>query len=437
MRRQIPSSRPGNTVALMAEARDPAGVPVVRDRTGQPLVTGIRVGAFRSVRSVEVSPRGMCALVGEAAAGKSNLLAALRAVLDPSVELLATDVPFGAGGAVEVRATLGTGSTFELRGAPHDVKRSGDAGQPPVVFLPARARAEEVVAPMRTSTPAAKHAVAAFVEALDPGSRAASDGVPALSLLDAVHTCCESGVEGVVLLIEEPELYLGPQAQRYLYRLLRGFAAAGNQVIYSTHSPAFLNVAHLDELVFVERRAGGSTRALQPETVSPDDDFRVLSEFDAERAELFLARAAVLVEGQTEKLAFPFVFDALGHDVDQAGIAIVECGGKSNIPLFARICRAAGIPFLAVHDRDARPGRQPSSGNLSIAAAIRALAGPEHTVELAPDFEAVAGIRGGGHGKPERAWRRFATLTREQLPDPLVRAAELALDLARTGTDGR
>ena len=44
-----------------------------------------------------------------------------------------------------------------------------------------------------------------------------------------------------------------------------------------------------------------------------------MSEFDAERAELFLARGALLVEGRTEKLAFPFVFRALGHDVDERG----------------------------------------------------------------------------------------------------------------------
>ena len=37
-----------------------------------------------------------------------------------------------------------------------------------------------------------------------------------------------------------------------------------------------------------------------------------MTEFDAARSELFLARAAVLVEGLTEKLVLPFVFAALG-----------------------------------------------------------------------------------------------------------------------------
>ena len=89
------------------------------------------------------------------------------------------------------------------------------------------------------------------------------------------------------------------------------------------------------------------------------------------------------------------------------------------------------MPFVAVYDTDARPGHKPSPSNRAIAGKIRALTGPEHTVELSPDFEGAAGMQGGGHGKPERAWRRFASLTAEQLPASLVRVAELATDLAR------
>jgi predicted ATP-dependent endonuclease of OLD family len=196
-------------------------------------------------------------------------------------------------------------------------------------------------------------------------------------------------------LIEEPELYLRPQAQRYLYRLLREFSSGGNQVIYSTHSPSFLNVARLDELVFVERIPDSGTRAAQPRPVTPADDFRVLTEFDAVRGELFLSRAAVLVEGQTEKLVLPFVFAALGYDPDREAISIVECGGKPNIPLFAGICRAVGLPFVVVHDSDARPGRKPVAA--------------ERRIVIEPDFEAVAGLQGHSH-KPERAWRRFHRL---------------------------
>jgi hypothetical protein len=257
--------------------------------------------------------------------------------------------------------------------------------------------------------------------------RPATAACRALSLIEALESCCAQGVAGVLLLIEEPELYLRPQAQRYLYRLLREFARDGNQVVYSTHSPAFLNVARLDELVFVERLPSTGTRALQPAPVPPDEDFRVLMEFDAARSELFLARAAVLVQGQTEKLVLPLVFSALGYDADREAISIVECGGKPNIPFFSHICTTIGIPFVILHDSDRRPSARLTPADQALNALIAETAGDARVIALDPDFEAVARVA--GH-KPERAWREFAERTAAQMPQELVHAAELALSLA-------
>jgi predicted ATP-dependent endonuclease of OLD family len=242
-----------------------------------------------------------------------------------------------------------------------------------------------------------------------------------------MEACCAAGITGVVLLIEEPELFLRPQAQRYLYRLLRDFAAAGNQVIYSTHAPAFLNVARLDELALVEHRSPGGTVIFQPQPLPADESFRALSEFDAERSELFLARAALLVEGRTEKLVFPFVFRSLGYDPDREAISIVECGGKPNIPVFARVCDAVGVPYLVVHDRDAPPEREPIPAERVVNALIAEIAGPERTIVLEPDFEAVAGLVGESH-KPERAWRSFAS-GEQAVPDQLADAVRRVLRL--------
>jgi predicted ATP-dependent endonuclease of OLD family len=239
----------------------------------------------------------------------------------------------------------------------------------------------------------------------------------------------ESGVTGVVFLMEEPELFLPPQAQRYLYRLIRLVASQGNQVLYSTHSPAFLNVVRLDELVFTERRPKEGTLLLHPEPLRADEEFRAYSEFDSSRSELFLARAAVLVEGLTEKLALPFVFETLGYDPDRERISIIECGGKGNIPLFGRISKAVGLPFVAVHDRDAPPGADPSEAERLLNALIAEVAGDDR-VELAPDFEGVAGIHG-DRQKPARAWRRFADLGPNAVPEPLARVVERAVALAR------
>jgi hypothetical protein len=390
-------------------------------------VIGIEVSGFRSARQVAFSPGPLCALVGEANAGKSNLLAAIRAVLDPAANpLTAEDVTEGGNAGVSIRLRLADGGEAALNGRPGQKAVTPGANPPAMLFLPAERRGGALLADWTPATegPAAD----VFERAL--AQRSATPGTQALGLLEAVESYTTKGLGGLLLLIEEPELYLRPQAQRYLYRLLRAFSLAGNQVIYSTHSPAFLNVARMDELVFVERHTHTGTRALQPKPVSADEDFRVMTEFDASRSELFLAHAVVLVEGLTEKLVLPFVFSALGHDVDREAISIVECGGKPNIPLFARICKATGIPFVVVHDSDKRASGRLAPAEQALNALIAEIASEEHVVVLEPDFEGVAGLPG-HRSKPERAWREFAMRTRAEMPAPLVRVADLTTSLAR------
>jgi predicted ATPase len=391
-------------------------------------LTSVEVKGFRSARKVSFSPGPICALVGEADAGKSNLLAAIRAVLDPgSAPLTPADAAEGGRGEISIRAKVAGGGEAALTGTPGRHAVSGPTALPPVLFLPADARAGAVLADQDAQTKRAE-IIEDFRAAIARKRR--SSAARALSILEALESCCSRGLGGVLLLIEEPELYLRPQAQRYLYRLLREFSLGGNQVIYSTHSPAFLNVARLDELVFVERLPNTGTRALQPQPVSADEDFRVMTEFDAARSELFLARAVVLVEGLTEKLVLPFVFSALAYDVDREAISIIECGGKPNLPLFARICRATGVPFVVVHDSDRRTSGRLVAAERALNALIADTAGEERVIVLDPDFEAVAGLAGHSR-KPERAWKEFAERAPTEMPGELVRAAELAVSQAR------
>ena len=386
-------------------------------------IVQLHVAGFRSVVDATLAPGRLCALVGEVQVGKSNLLAAVNTLLDEFAVLEPTDASTLAESPILIEATLETGERLALEASDFAVSSTGEP--PPVLYLPATERAASLVA-AEPDDPVAERALGLFREALDEQGRGmpvASGTLPAASLVDGLEACCVLGIRGLVLLIEEPELYLRPQAQRYLYRLLRTFAQGGNQVLYTTHSPNLLNVARLDELALIRLTEHG-TRALQPEMLTPGEDFRLLTEFDAERSELFLARAALIVEGQTERLSVPFAFAACGYDVDREGVSVVECGGKANILLFARVCRAAGIPFVALHDRD--------RGDEVLNKAIRTLAGVDRTVVLTPDFEHVAGLRAGSH-KPERAWHRFSRIGRDELPGPLRDAVELVVDLARAG----
>src|SRR5262245_48581480 len=351
------------------------------------------------------------------------------ALLDPeAAPLTADDVCRDGSTSILIEGTLGDGSTITVEGPAGDRALAGDE-RPPVLFFPSWLRAGALVAPPGEAP--ASHPVATIVR--DVAERkdadvATSPVPPARELIVGLETWAASGASGAIVLIEEPELFLPPQVQRYLYRLLRRVADAGNQVLYSTHSPALLNVVRLDELVFTERRPSVGTTLLQPEPLPADEEFRAYSECDSSRSERFLARAAVLVEGLTEKLTLPFAFEALGHDPDRERISIIECGGKGNIPLFARVCRAVGLPFVAVHDRDAPEGEEPSDAERELNALIADVAGDDR-VELAPDFEGVARIHG-DRQKPARAWRRFAGVGADGVPESLARVVEKAVALA-------
>jgi predicted ATP-dependent endonuclease of OLD family len=256
-----------------------------------------------------------------------------------------------------------------------------------------------------------------------------------LSLIRSMSALVEARVRGLVILIEEPELYLSPPAQRHLHRLLGRLVARGrNQVLYSTHSPVFLGVDRLDELVLVRHDERTGTTLLQPDALTQKQSFRALAEFDAERAEIFLSRGVLLVEGRTEKLSFPFIFTALGYDADQEAIAVIDCAGKGNIPLFAEICNACDIPYVVVHDRDAPRGIAPSEPERISNEAIMRIAGRRRTIALVPDFEGVAGLSA-KRGKPAAAWKRFQTgdaKLPEQLEQAVVRVVTAARRAPRT-----
>jgi predicted ATP-dependent endonuclease of OLD family len=396
-----------------------------------PPLKWICIQGYRAARELEFEPGSLMALVGEASSGKSTVLTAIWTLLEaaappPTIE----DISAGwegrtSAGRIHLEARLERGSIF-LDATPPDTLNLNRAGAPPVLFLPANLRSRTMVAP---ATGAGAGNVAELLRPpLADHHWAAADG--GLALVQGMERLLASNLRKFVLLIEEPELYLSPHSQRHLHRVLRGLAERGNQILYSTHAPVFLSVDRMEELALVRHTSDRGTSLFQPEPLAEAESFRALSEFDSDRAELFLARAALLVEGRTEKMTFPFVFDALGIEADKEGILVLECGGKGNILLFARICNHCGIPYVIVHDRDAPEGKRPVESERVMNRQIQDVAGRRRTVVLVPDFEAASGVVARGRGrKPRKAYRRY--FDGGQVPEPLRLAAEKVLATAR------
>jgi putative ATP-dependent endonuclease of OLD family len=243
------------------------------------------------------------------------------------------------------------------------------------------------------------------------------------------------------VVIEEPEMYLHPQAQRYFYRLLAEMADAGEaQVIYSTHSPVFADATRYESIRLV-RRGAGETSSVSYVTRAQDWAFldgqraahKLVTGFTASRNEMFFARKVLLVEGPGDQLAVRVVAERLGFDLDGEDLAVVECGGKSAIPFYARVCAALGIEYAVLHDEDlyevegpeerrarirADNGREADT-NAKIAAAV---AGSDRVFILAPSLEATLGIGRGATDKPRRVAEALDNLDEGSFPDPLAAA---------------
>jgi len=63
--------------------------------------------------------------------------------------------------------------------------------------------------------------------------------------------------------------------------------------------------------------------------------------------EFFFYNNIVLVEGPTEHVVVKHVAEKFGLDIH-----VIDCLGKANIPLFAKILNQFKVPYLVIHDAD-------------------------------------------------------------------------------------
>lgn len=157
--------------------------------------------------------------------------------------------------------------------------------------------------------------------------------------------------QGALFLIEEPEMYLHPQMQRSLYKTIRQIGES-NQVIYITHSPHFVTIPEFNEIVLVSKNGDGTH--IRKSTLKADKDLKnkFRKELDPERNEMFFAKKLLIVEGDTEKMAFPEFAKRMELDFDSVGSTIIEVGGKRNLIDFVELALSFGIPIGLVYDTD-------------------------------------------------------------------------------------
>ena len=174
------------------------------------------------------------------------------------------------------------------------------------------------------------------------------------------------------LFIDEPELFLHPQAQRNFYKVLCEVAENGTQIFYTTHSPDFLTVGRFNEIFLVRKNAGDGTYVRSSKPADFVTDLKIRNNIDATSDEImlqyknayeetgdtqkaneaFFAKKVILVEGQSESLCLPYLFGKMNYDYIAKGVTLVRCGDKNDLDRFYRLYTEFGIPCFIIFDGD-------------------------------------------------------------------------------------
>jgi len=186
----------------------------------------------------------------------------------------------------------------------------------------------------------------------------------------------------LILGIEEPELYQHPNRQRHLSKVLAKLAmgsikgvAERTQIIYSTHSPLFVDVERTDQVRAFRKVSGSEGKPKQTKVFcttlddvaksieraegKPEGTYsgvtlqpRLLTLMTPWMNEGFFADVAVLVEGEEDRAAIVGFATAMGYNLETLGISVIPCMGKNNLDRPTAIFGNLQIAVYTIWDSD-------------------------------------------------------------------------------------
>lgn len=182
-------------------------------------------------------------------------------------------------------------------------------------------------------------------------------GMQNLILISIFQTYAKLMGGNVIFGVEEPEIFLYPQAQRSLYKTLISLSE-DSQIFYTTHNPNFVDAYRADEIEILQKTSERGTYNLSKSNfvsreVAERYKFKIYTHFNTGRNEIFFSKKVILVEGDSDKILWSTICsEKWGIDLDKKGIAVIECGGKGGVNYFIGVCRMMGIDYFAIWDQD-------------------------------------------------------------------------------------
>lgn len=169
----------------------------------------------------------------------------------------------------------------------------------------------------------------------------------------------EATVRPHLLLIDEPEICLHPNAIRDACNVLYDLPNSGNwQVMVTTHSPIFIDFSRDNTTIIkVEKNDAGAiqgTTVFRPDTAQLGEDdkrnLKLLNLCDPYVAEFFFGGKVIVVEGDTEYTAFNYI--KASNPEEYRDVHIIRARGKATIVSLVKILNHFGSGYSVLHDSD-------------------------------------------------------------------------------------
>ena len=162
------------------------------------------------------------------------------------------------------------------------------------------------------------------------------------------------GNKSVIFAMEEPEIALPPHTQRRVTRFVR---EKMGQTIVTSHSPYVIEQFNPEDIVMLNRECPGQLVGTRPKETGfkPKAYRRQRRQF----AEAILARAVVVVEGETEAVLLPIASSILEDEdpkymhLDFAGVSIFTARSDGGVPQWGPIFKALGKQVFGFRDKQA------------------------------------------------------------------------------------
>jgi predicted ATP-dependent endonuclease of OLD family len=169
-----------------------------------------------------------------------------------------------------------------------------------------------------------------------------------------------------LIFIEEPEAHLHAQLQQVFIRNVLGVlkiaeeqdGAFESQIVITTHSPHILYERGFDPIRYFRRHVVDGEQTTQVLNLSrfqkgdaPKDREFLQRYLKLTHCDLFFADAAILVEGNVERLLMPLMIEKTAKTLRSASLSILEVGG-AFAHRFKELIEFLGITTLVITDID-------------------------------------------------------------------------------------